>query len=591
MPKHVITMTSLGIGQCKLWISSVEECYELDEPPRLDDLYKMVAYIYSHQNAHRSPSTTFAHFTEVCGMLTIHDQPKRREEYSVVDALCKALGWYFPLLAKLRVRSVEELVFRKFPYVCPYCRLAPHEDTPCKRARGTTRTVDHQALRQFYDANQHLRPATLSQWQAMFQKIYPRDLDDRGRSTIGLFEELGELAESVRVFEQHPKYFAGEAADVFSYLMGIANEMSVRMAQQDQPFSLDDEFIKRYPGLCPQCGSQTCICPPVPEATVGRLAKELGIGNLDDLFNPEPTGFEKDGKEVAAIVLERIGGYQGLAERFPFDRGDANRALIFLCLRLGRLLQQESPELAERFYSAAIRIGASTAAPGSRKQALEIGDVLESIRTAWRELSPEEKRDLESGKQDLAGELGSTLGKVRVLFVSCSPKDEATLRLGTELRAIKEAVRLAHRENDVEIVHLTAATTDDLRRALLHSDHEIVHFSGHSDGEVLIFEDENGHSVSTPLVHLAELFGRHPAVRCVVLNACESLAKLHIPIAFYTLGMDRSISDEAAIEFARGFYDALAAGRSIDFAVEEGKTAASLKGLDSPPVRILKKVI
>ncbi|MGH7782360.1 MAG: hypothetical protein ACREO5_00725 [Candidatus Binatia bacterium] len=295
--------------------------------PRLDDLYKMVAYMYSHQNAQRSPTATFAHFVEVCGMLTVHDQPKRRDEYSVVDALCKALGWYFPLLAKLRVRSVEELVFRKFPYVCPYCRLAPHDDTPCKRARGTMRTVDHPALRRHYEINREIRPITLREWQAMFQKIYPRDLDDRGRSVIGLFEELGELAEAVRVFEQHPKYFAGEAADVFSYLMGIANELSVRMAQQDQPFSLNDEFIKRYPGLCPQCGSQICICPPVPEATVGRLAKELNIENLSELFNPEPMSFETEGKDAGIAVLERVGGYQGVTERFPFDRGDANRAL------------------------------------------------------------------------------------------------------------------------------------------------------------------------------------------------------------------------------------------------------------------------
>jgi len=557
--------------------------------PRLDELYRMVAYIYSHQNAQRSPTTTFAHFAEVCGMLTIHDQPKRREEYTVIDALCKALGWYFPLLAKLRVRSVEELVFRKYPYVCPYCRLAPHEDAPCKRARGTTRTVDHQALRRCYDANQTLRPRSLSQWQAMFQKIYPRDLDDRGRSMIGLFEEVGELAEAVRVFEQHPKYFAGEAADVFSYLMGIANEISVRMAQDDQPFLLDDEFIKRYPGLCPQCGSQICICPPVPEGTVGRLSKELSVGSMEELFNPDPTAFATEGRRVAATVLERVGGYQGLAERFPFDRGDANRALILLCLRLGSLLQRERPDLAERFQSAAIRIGTSTAPPGSRKQPLEVGALLESIRTAWRELSPEAKRGLENGKKDLVAELGSMLGKVRVLFVSCSPGGEAPLRVGSELRVIKEAVKLAHREEEVEVQALAAATTDDLRRALLHGDYEIVHFSGHSDGDVLVFEDENGCSISTPLGSLAELIGRHPTVRCVILNACESLTKLSVAIADYTVGMDRSISDEAAIEFARGFYDALATGRGIDFAIEEGKTAASMKGLGSPPIKVLKR--
>jgi hypothetical protein len=88
----------------------------------LDEAYRMTAFIYSEQNAIRPVAATFSHSVEVCGMLTIHDRRKKKEGLDVVDALCKALGWYFPLLAKLRIRSVEELIFRKYPYVCPYCR-------------------------------------------------------------------------------------------------------------------------------------------------------------------------------------------------------------------------------------------------------------------------------------------------------------------------------------------------------------------------------------------------------------------------------------------------------------------------------------
>ena len=61
----------------------------------------MTAYIYSEQNAIRPVTATLSHFVEVCGMLTIHDRKKRREGVDFTDALCKALGWYFPLLAKL----------------------------------------------------------------------------------------------------------------------------------------------------------------------------------------------------------------------------------------------------------------------------------------------------------------------------------------------------------------------------------------------------------------------------------------------------------------------------------------------------------
>jgi NTP pyrophosphatase (non-canonical NTP hydrolase) len=252
----------------------------VSKPLRLDDLYKMVSHIYSEQNAQRPVSATFAHFVEVCGMLTIHNRSKKKEGITLENALCKALGWYFPLLARFKVASVEDIVFRKYPLVCPYCRLRQHDDGKCKTIRGTARTVDKPALKKAYEANKSLQPSGIDEWQDMFQEIYPRRAGDwnTARSTQGLFEELGELAEAVRVFDRYPKYFVGEAADVFSYLMGIANEHRMRKEQEeDQSFSLEAEFIKRYPGLCVQCGYEVCVCPHVPEATIGRMAKELDL--------------------------------------------------------------------------------------------------------------------------------------------------------------------------------------------------------------------------------------------------------------------------------------------------------------------------
>uniref|UniRef100_UPI001953DF54 hypothetical protein n=1 Tax=Klebsiella aerogenes TaxID=548 RepID=UPI001953DF54 len=61
---------------------------------RLDDLYKMTAHIYADRNSVRSKEATFAHFVEVCGMLTLADRKKKREKVDFADALCKALGWY-----------------------------------------------------------------------------------------------------------------------------------------------------------------------------------------------------------------------------------------------------------------------------------------------------------------------------------------------------------------------------------------------------------------------------------------------------------------------------------------------------------------
>ena len=53
--------------------------------------------------------------------------------------------------------------------------------------------------------------------------------------------------------------------------------------------------------------------------------------------------------------------------------------------------------------------------------------------------------------------------------------------------------------------------------------------------------------------------------------------------------MEESIPDKAAIEFSRGFYDALAAGKTIDIAYDEGVSAMKLASYDAAYVRMLSK--
>ncbi|MBK8595331.1 MAG: hypothetical protein IPP07_17775 [Holophagales bacterium] len=75
------------------------------------------------------------------------------------------------------------------------------------------------------------------------------------------------------------------------------------------------------------------------------------------------------------------------------------------------------------------------------------------------------------------------------------------------------------------------------------------------------------------------MIARYPSVLCLLLNACYSLRAFPESLAPVTIGMDSPASDAAAIEFSRGFYDAVGANKSIDIAIAEGKSAADLKGL------------
>lgn len=556
---------------------------------RLDQYYRMVAHIYGEQNAQRSPSATFAHFVEVCGMLTIHDRKKKREAFDIDIALCKALGWFFPLMAKFRVRSVESLIFRKYPYACPYCRQAPHIDQKCKTVRGTESTVDHRALREAYTQNIHRLPHSLDSWQQMFSDIYPRNVEDKARSTIGLFEELGELAEAIRVFDRYPKYFAGEAADVFSYLMGIANEHALRAEQNDdRRFSLDDMMMRAFPGLCVQCGSQVCVCPSIPEATVGRMSKELDVGSEGELFGFDYAEAQTSGRHACDQALSYVGGYAALAQSIPLDRGDANKAVVTLCVELASTLRGKAPGLADSLEAAALRISRDATTPGTRKHNELPQEHVALLREAMRAVGSSFTPGAATSENRLPEQIGNLFRTTRILLATASPRGEGAISVDTEARTVSESLERSKDREHVQLKVIPAATSDSVRRALLEQQYDIVHLAGHADHFGPIFEDGSGFGAQASLDAIANLISRHPTIRCVILNSCLSLAAWESAFCNHVIGMNEAVDDNAAIAFSKGFYDALGAGHPIDFAVAEGENTVQLAG-HKVPLKVLRK--
>ncbi len=181
----------------------------------------------------------------------------------------------------------------------------------------------------------------------------------------------------------------------------------------------------------------------------------------------------------------------------------------------------------------------------------------------------------------------------KVLFLASSPLDQARLRLDKEVREVREGLMRSTHRDSFELIPWFAAKIRDLRRGLLDHSPQIVHFAGHGDDDGILVEGDNGRAVQVPVDALADLFDlcqRH--VECVILNACRSEAQAeaiaeHIP---YVIGMSAGIKDEAAIEFAVGFYDALGAGKEIDDAFRFAKNAIALKGIPGArmPVLILR---
>ncbi len=195
----------------------------------------------------------------------------------------------------------------------------------------------------------------------------------------------------------------------------------------------------------------------------------------------------------------------------------------------------------------------------------------------------------------------------KILILSANPKETTPLRLGEEIREIKEGLKRAKRREQFIIETAEAVRYKDIRRAILDYEPQILHFSGHGIGSPgqemehdsgerklspvpeyatesggLVFEDETGHEKlvdAEALAGLFELFADQ--LECVVLNACYSEVQAraiaqHIP---YVIGMNRDIGDGAAIEFAVGFYDALGAGRPVEFAYQLGCNAIQIAGI------------
>jgi nucleoside phosphorylase len=89
---------------------------------------------------------------------------------------------------------------------------------------------------------------------------------------------------------------------------------------------------------------------------------------------------------------------------------------------------------------------------------------------------------------------------------------------------------------------------------------------------------------------LAGLFELFTEVECVVLNACysESQAEAIAQHVDYVIGISREIKDEAATIFAVSFYDAIGAGKSIEFAYRLGCNAIQFAGISEGFTPVLK---
>ena len=201
-----------------------------------------------------------------------------------------------------------------------------------------------------------------------------------------------------------------------------------------------------------------------------------------------------------------------------------------------------------------------------------------------------------SSQQSAPSGVNPSIPKRTILLLAASPTDQARLRLDVEVREINQGLRLGQQRDQFNLQQRWAIRPDDLRRALLDFQPQILHFCGHGEGTAgLVLEGQSGTSKLISTEALASLFQQfaNRGLECIILNACYSDVQAtaiaqHIP---YVIGMNSAIGDTAAVKFSVGFYDALGAGWSYPDAYKLGCNAIALEGIAQDAIPVLKALL
>jgi pyrimidine deaminase RibD-like protein/NTP pyrophosphatase (non-canonical NTP hydrolase) len=243
----------------------------------LDDWYVSINRIYWNRNFQRDANAIFTHLVEVVGSLSVLVSKKKIvDSTQIAPYMAKAIAWWLALCGQVGVTSVAALLWAKFPGVCPYCRAKPHDEDECVQRKRVSRGPDWIELRRLGGSTISSRPQTIAQWQQLFASIYPpTGTEDYSMTFAKLSEEMGELAETIRVFSAAPGYFISEAADVFAWLMKLNNLVEKNVPKLSRGEELQRYLAEAYPARCRDCNAAICACPPILASTIGRIAHEV----------------------------------------------------------------------------------------------------------------------------------------------------------------------------------------------------------------------------------------------------------------------------------------------------------------------------
>ena len=184
---------------------------------------------------------------------------------------------------------------------------------------------------------------------------------------------------------------------------------------------------------------------------------------------------------------------------------------------------------------------------------------------------------------------------LRVLGMAASPDDLPLLDVDRERCLVEEATAELRRNGLLELTWLQGGWRE-LHRELRpgRAEWHVFHFLGHggfdsqlADGVVVVVNGR-GEAESISATNLARLLGDHDSLRLVVLNSCDgargdqldifsssaaTIVRRGIPAV---LAMQFKISDRAAIELSRSFYESIVDELPIEMALAEARKSVAV---------------
>lgn len=183
-----------------------------------------------------------------------------------------------------------------------------------------------------------------------------------------------------------------------------------------------------------------------------------------------------------------------------------------------------------------------------------------------------------------------------ILFVAANLGGTDRCAFDTEARAIRTELESSGYRHCFRFETRWAMQALDLLRELRRLKPTVVHFSSNAHTHIerqhgVFFQGADNTPQWVPTHVLEDVFDAAGAsVKVVVLNACYS--EIHADALVMRIdcvvGMSGLIRDEAAKNFAIGFYGALAECESVATAYKQGRVAISLEGLRGADVPRLK---